>query len=85
MQVPSGLTLELILDSGNYLSQLLSLCDNCGRTLRGFLVCHVLIIMQCSLKRPENVHVLTRTREPVSSADKKYRYAYLMPLKSILT
>jgi hypothetical protein len=82
MPVQSGLTLELILNSGDYLSQLLSLRDNCACTLRGFLVRHVLIIMQCSLKRLENIHVLTR--EPVSSADENIGTAYLVPLESIL-
>ena len=60
MKAPSGLTLELILNSSDYFSQLLSLSDNRGRTLRGFLVCHVVIIMQRSLERLENLHILMR-------------------------
>jgi len=55
-----GLTLELILDSGDYFPQLLCLRENKGRTLWGFYVRYVLIIMQRSLKRFESVHVLTR-------------------------
>ena len=64
MLATSGLTLELILDSGDDLSQLLS------RTLRVFLVCHMLVIMQRSLERLENIYVLMR--EPVSSVGEKH-------------
>ena len=55
LQSPSGLTLELILNPGEYFSQLLGLRNDHGRSLGCFLVRYVFVIVKCGAERFEYV------------------------------